>query len=243
MNPFYEPGTMCAGPACEPCKKKHDNCHECSTCGGNGCDKCKKPTCACPEPFLAIDKVPTKDATYRINDNGKTALWDIKPAIIKGQTDTSISINSVLRVLQYFAERHTDTITAQELGSMLHLNDLGDVSTKGAEDGAMMVFKKNDTCPTGCYGTSNIWEPWNALDEQTSSVTYGYGFNAQGQPATLQQPTNTSQYYNLGWNGNNQLSYTQPVESDYRLDSGGYYYQLCLDPNTKQTYYKKVKAN
>lgn len=234
MNPYYTAGTFCTGPACEPCQK----------CGATpcGCNKCQKETCACPEPVLGIDRVADKPATYRFNDNGLTTIWDFQPGIYDGQTDTSLVTDVIARLLRFSAERHTDTITAEELGAILHLNDLGDVSTKGAEDGAMMVYKKSDTCPAGCIGTNNVWEPWNALDEQQTSAAYGYGFDTNGQPVSLQQPANPNQYYNLGWNGKNQLSYAQPAEESAPIvDGDGYAYQMYINPNTKQPYYRKVK--
>lgn len=233
MNPFYEAGTFCTGPVCETCSKR---------CGKNPCNCCHEDPCACPEPFLGISKVADKIATYRFNDNGKTMIWSFEEGILEGQTDTSLIVDIIERLVRFSAERHTDTITAQELGAILHLNDLGDVSTKNAEDGAMMVFKKSDTCPAGCYGTNNVWEPWNALDNQHTSAAYAYGFDANGMPVSLQQPANPSQYYNLGWNGNNQLSYAQPAyESAPILDNDNYAYQMYLNPRTKQTYYIKVK--
>lgn len=177
-----------------------------------------------------------------MNDNGKTTIWDIRYGILETQTDTSLVSDIVNRLLRFSAERHTDEITAKELGAILHLTDLGDVSTKGADDGAILVYKKGDKCPAGCYGTNNVWEPWNALEEQTTSAAYGYGFNANGSPVTLQQPANPNQYYNLGWNGNNQLSYAQPVEETAPIaDSQGYAYQMYINPNTKQPYYVRVK--
>lgn len=232
MNPFYDAGIFCYGPACQPCKDY----------GGKTCNSCNKPSCGCPEPILDIDRVQGTPATYRFNINGKTVTKNFQPGILEGQTDTSLIVDIINRLLQFSAERHTDSITAEQLGSILHLNDLGDVSTKGADNGAMMVYKKSDICPAGCFGTNNVWEPWNALDEQVSSAAYAFGFNADGLPVSIQQPANPSQYYNLSWNGANQLSYAQVVEaSELRLDSDGYAYQQYVDPNTKEPYYVKVK--
>ncbi len=232
MNPFYEAGTFCTGPACEACKE----------CNRNYCDRCNNTGCACPEPVLDIDRVAGTQATYRFNINGKTVTKNFQPGIIDGQTDTSLIIDIVDRLLKFSAERHTDSISAAELGSILHLNDLGDVSTKGAENGAMMVYKKNDNCGNGCFGVNNAWEPWNALDEQKSTMAYAAGFDADGIPVTLQQPANPNQYYNLSWNGPKQLSYGQVTEaSAQRLDSEGFAYQVYVDPNTKEQYYIKVK--
>lgn len=235
MNPFNlsRPFGIIPGcDTCSPCDKKPS------------CDPCKKQECACPEPFIDLDEIPNKAAVYRVNDNGKTAIWDLRKGIKEAQTDTSLVVDIIKRLLQFSAERHTDTITAQELGAILHLTDLGDVSTKGATNGAMMVYKQTDTCPAGCYGTGNVWEAWNALDEQASSAAYGYGFNADGVPVTLQQPANPNQYYNLGWNGNKQLSYAQPTEETAVIvDSQGYAYQQYLNPQTMQPYFVKVKVS
>lgn len=226
MNPFYDTG-IC------------HTCHAQPKCGE--CNPCARRDCACPEPIFGIDKVAGKSATYRFNIDGLTVTWDFEPGILAAQTDTSLVVDIINRLLNYSAELHTDSISASELGSILHLNDLGDVSTKDADDGAMMVFKKSNTCPSGCIGTSNVWEPWNALDEQATSAAYGYGFDNSGHPVTLQQPTNPSQYYNLGWNGDNQLSYAQPVEETAPiLDDNGKAWQMYLNPRTKQPYYVKV---
>lgn len=234
MNPFYEAGTICIGPACGAYRDFHKHC--------NTCDPCHKSSYGYPEPISGIDKVAGKAATYRFNLSGKTVAWDFKPGIYEGQTDTSLIVDIIGRLLRFSAERHTDSITAEQLGSILHLNDLGDVSTKNADNGSMMVYKKNDTCPAGCFGTNNTWEPWNALDEQVSSAAYAFGFDADGLPVSIQQPANPNQYYDFGWHGANQLGFSQTVEaSDFRLDADGYYYMDCIDPNTKEHYYVKRK--
>lgn len=235
MNPFNVSAPIGFVAGCATCE---DKCHK--------CDPCHKPDCACPEPFIGLDKVPYKGATYRINDNGKTALWDLNEGVNEAQTDTSLIINVIDRLLQFSAERHTDSISAQELGSILHLADLGDVSTKGADNGATMVFKKGNTCSSGCVGSSNVWEPWNALDidNMASSTTYGYGFDADGIPVTIQQPANLTEYYNLGWNGQNQLGYSQPpFEDAVILDTDEFAWQMYINPNNMQPYYVKVKVS
>lgn len=191
----------------------------CETCGNpcgsseKQCGPCKKKSCACPEPFLDVDKVQGKTAVYRVNDNGKTAELDLLPGIQEGQTDTSLVADVVNRILQYSAERHTDSITAQELGAILHLNDLGDVSTKGAENGSTLVYKKTNTCGQGCVGTGNEWVPWNALDEdsQVQSMAYPSGYDGEGNPVVLQQPASPSKQYLVAWDGANQVSYVSPA--------------------------------
>lgn len=240
MNPFNPKIAPCVGfGVCETC---HQPCNSCE----KQCDPCKKKTCACPEPFLDVDKVQGKTAVYRINDNGKTTELDLFSGIQEAQTDTSLIADLVARLLQFSAERHTDTITAAELGSILHLNDIGDVSSKGAENGSSLVYKKTNTCGGGCVGTGNQWVPWNALDpdNQVQSAAYAAGYDKEGSPVVLQQPANPSQFYNVAWNGANQLSYAQYAEASApRPDNEGFIYQAYVDPITKELYYVKVKPN
>lgn len=242
MNPIYEYGKTCLGPVCDACRKCGFT--SCSHTDQSKCGNCHKKACACPEPFLDIDKVKGKTAVYRVNDNGKTTELDLYPGIQEGQTDTALVVDIIKRLLRFSAERHTDTITASELGAILHLNDLGDVSTKGAENGSTLVYKKTDKCGEGCVGTGNEWVPWNALDadSQVQSAAYAFGYDRDGNPVTLQQPSDPDQFYNVAWNGSKQLSYSQYAEATaLRLDSAGFAWQPYIDPKTKEIYYVKVK--
>lgn len=212
------------------CNCTHSPCTSCSS------KKCDVP-CACPAPFLGIEQLPDHLSVLRFNLNGVRADYDFDNLIYTTQSDTSLAANAVQRVLTYMAERHMDTITAQELGAILHLADLGDVTTQGAEDGSMLTYQKSNNCSEGCVGTTDTWKIWNALDQQSlvSSATYPMAFNTDGKPRTIQKPANPSQYYMLGWNAGNQLSYSQiPIVATAPVGTDNKKIAVYVDPNTNQ---------
>ena len=188
-------------------------------------------------PFLGIEQLPNNLSVLRFNLDGKRTDYDFSNLIYQTQTDTTLSADTINRVLNYMAERHMDSISANELGSILHLADIGDVTTVGAEDGSMLVYQKSNNCAEGCTGLTDTWKIWNALDSDTlvSSATYPMAFNADGKPRTIQKPANPSQYYQLGWNAGNQLSYSQvPIVSTPPVGVDGKSIQVYVDPNTNQ---------
>lgn len=212
------------------------NCNQspCHSCGSKPCDL----PCNSPAPFLGISALPDNISVLRFNIDGKRADYDFGPLIQQNQTDTSLVIDLIKRLLVYAAERHTDTITAQDLGAILHLSDIGDVSTKGAANGGMLVYHQDNNCASGCQGLSNTWEMWNALNAQTSTATYPMAFNAEGYPVTLQQPTNPNKQYLLGWDRGNQVSYITPTKATQAPATGG---PLYYDEQTGGLVY--VEAN
>lgn len=199
------------------------------------CDPCANQ-CGCPNPALAIESVPETKGVVRYNINGKRYDYDYEPLVYRTQTDTSLIVDIIKRLLIFSAERHQDSITAAELGSILHLADIGDVSTAHAETGSMLVYQKNTDCGEGCVGDRDVWKVWNALDEQVSSATYPAAFDADGKMRTIQRPQNPNQYYQLGWNAGNGLSYSQIpiVDASRVVGTDGKKIALYLDPETKQ---------
>ena len=212
-----------------------------NTCNQCACQSCKSrccdQPCACPAPYLGIEELSDNLGVLRFNIDGKRTDYDFSSLVFNTQTDTSLNTDAIHRVLSYMAERHQDSITAQELGAILHLADLGDVTTVGASDGSMLVYQKSNNCAEGCVGTNDTWKIWNALDNDTlvSSATYPMAFDADGKPRTLQKPANPSQYYLLGWNAGSQLSYSQvPIVTAPPTGTDGKTVQLYLDPTTNQ---------
>lgn len=208
-----------------------------SSCGPK-CGSCQRSCdgpCKCPVPFLGIEQVPDNVSILRFNIDGKRADYDFSNLIYQTQTDTTLIADAINRLLQYSAERHTDTITAQELGSILHLADLGDVDTNGAVSGSMLTYQKGTNCAEGCVGLRDSWKVWSALDEQISSATYPFVFDANGVAHTIQRPGDPAQFYLLGWNGANQLSYSQvPTVTAAKPNTNGKKLAVYLDPNTRQ---------
>lgn len=198
------------------------NCNPkpCDICHKERCGACDQP-CKCPAPFLGIEQVPNNVSVLRYNIAGKRADYDYSNLIYQVQSDTTLIADAINRLLAYQAERHTDTITAQELGSVLHLADIGDVDTKGAETGSLLTYQKNSTCGEGCIGLRDSWKIWTALDEQKSSASYPMAYGPDGSPVTISRPQSPSKQYLLGWNGANQLSYFSPTKATAKPAQGG----------------------
>lgn len=173
-----------------------------------GCDPCKKTCCEGPKPVIDVQAIPDDILTLSFNFNGVGTTYDYREMIKAGQTDTALTADALKRVLKYMAERHTDTISAKELGAILHLSDLGDVGVDNIEAYSMLFYKKDAT--DACDTTANRWVGWNALDEQGDNLSYMLGFQADGQPTSLSLPSNPSQYFQLGWNANGKIGWKQP---------------------------------
>ena len=180
----------------------------------NNCNcnkRCDETPCGCAVPVIDVDEMPESIATLKFNFNGVSTWYDYTNMITQTQTDTSITADALNRVLTYMAERHTDSISAKELGSILHLADIGDVDTTGAGDHALLVYQKDSDCGQGCEGISNSWNAYNALDHQDTSVNYILGFDADGRPLTLQKPATPSKHYLLSWAAQDKLKYITPT--------------------------------
>lgn len=202
------------------------------SCRQNCCDS----PCECPEPYLGIYENDYRPGIVTFNNNGKTTDWNGKSFVERNQTDTSLVADIIERLLRFSAERHTDTITAKELGSILHLADIGDVDTSKVGQGSMLTYKKNNDCAEGCVGTHNVWEAWNALDNQVQSMNLVMGFDAKGNPLSLATPQNPNKTYLFGWNGKNQVSYFSVTEATAKPANGG---QVYFDEDSGQMVYVK----
>lgn len=206
---------------------------KCNTCNKPkcDCDPCGAPKCGCTKPVIEVSEVPGSTSALKFNFNGVSTRYDFYSMIKNTETDTSLSADSVARVLRYMAERHVDSISAAELGSILHLADIGDVDVAGLENGSQLVYKKDSNCAEGCEGIDNSWIAYNSLDHITDSLQYLSGYDSNGDLKTLGTPNNANQYYQLGWNGSNKLSYSQPkIVSTAPVDGDGKKWRVYVDP-------------
>lgn len=183
--------------------------------------------------MIDVFALETDPLTLTWNFNGVGTSYDYSSMIELGQTDTSINADQVNRVLKYMAERHTDTISAKELGAILHLGDIGDVDITDLDDNSLLVYKKDSDCSRGCDGATNSWTAWNALDYQAASFTYPMGYDDAGAPKSLATPDNTSQYYQLGWNANGKVGWKQPKKVTSTANLAPVY----IDLTTKELVY------
>ena len=220
----------------------NDKCNQNNQC----CDPCAKK-CGCCEPFLDIDEMPDSVSTLRFNINGLSKWYDYGNMIYQTQTDTRITADSVKRVLRYMAERHTDSISARELGSILHVADLGDVDITGVQNNSLFVYRKDSNCAHGCEGISNAWTAWNSMDNTTDSFRTLMGFDDNSVPYSLLPPSNADKSYYLSWRGADQIGWDTIEEVDKNSiivseGSRNYIYKVCLDPKTNKLVYIKEEV-
>ena len=210
----------------------------------NPCDPCKKKCCdpcGCPLRVLSVCEINDKPGVVEFNLDGKTVDYDFSGLVARTETDTNLRVDSVARVLRYSAERHVNNITAKQLGSILHIADIGDVDITGVTDNSLFVYQKQSDCGQGCDGIDNSWVAWNSdehLEEEGKTVMV---FDDNGAPKALRPPTHTDQYYSLMWRGGDKVGYTQPVEvASPSTDTNGYSYLMFVNPTTKQLEMLKV---
>lgn len=208
------------------------NCNKCgkTSCG---CNPCGCNTCGVAKPVIDVDHLPDDLLTLSFNFGGVGTTYDFSGLVKAGQTDTSISANAIKRVLTYMAERHTDTITAKELGAILHVGDLGDVDIEDVGANSLFVYQKNSDCSRGCDGTTNKWVGWSATNHLVDSFQYVMGFDEVGAPLALSAPANSSQYYQLGWNADGKTGWKQPRKVASKANLAPVY----IDKTTKELVY------
>lgn len=208
---------------------KSMNNYCCNKCG----NPCERECCGVGKTVLDVQSLPDDILTLSFNLNGVGTTYDYSSMIKAGETDTSLSVDAVNRVLKYMAERHIDTISAQELGSILHLVDLGDVDADAVENNSFLVYKKESDCAQGCGSESNSWVGWTALDNQDTSLALIMGYGSEGSPKSLSSPANTNQYYQLGWNASGKAGWKQPR----KVTSTTGLAQVYIDITTKELVY------
>lgn len=181
-------------------------------------------------------------AWLRYNFGGKSVDYDYTGLVKFAETDTSVRLDIPGRSFIYNAEKHVDSFSASELGSILHIADIGDVDITGVTDNSIFVYQKDSDCGEGCEGIDNSWIAWNSNENLVSMVETLMGFDADGKPRALNHPLNTNQYYQLGWNGAGKVAWSQPVEVadiDTIKDTDGKVWRLYVDPTSKQLVYIK----
>lgn len=187
--------------------------------------------------------MPDTVSILRFNFDGLSSWYDFGNMIYQTQTDTTVSVDAINRVLKHMAERHIDTISARELGSILHVADLGDVDITDIADNSLFVYQKNNNCAQGCEGINNRWIAWNNADHSASSMRSVMGFDDNGAPVSLLPPANSDQYYVLGWNGVGQVGYAEIEEvTKQSITKDGYIYKVCVDPKNGKLVYIKEAA-
>lgn len=198
----------------------------------NDRNKCEKPVCGCAEPVFDIEAMPDDPTTLRFNVNGKSVWYDFEPVVKEAETCTTLTADVVNRTLNYHGECQDNTLTAGELGAILHLADIGDVNANSITDNGILNYRKDDDCGEGCEGTSNGWVSSNPLDIAGTSLDYILGSDSDGKMTSLMPPTDTNKFSYLAWAAQNKVMWKTPTVVSSIPDDGTYQYPVYMDPNT-----------
>lgn len=137
-------------------KHQHPNCH-CPTCSGGcgGCDPCNPCQPACYGCQFSILVDPYDSNYWTVNFNGCVTKVKVPPA---SETCTTLSIDVSNATLNYVGECGTSTITGEQLGSIINLDDLRDVDASNPEPCSLLVYNPNcNLCPDDCNAIGATW--------------------------------------------------------------------------------------
>lgn len=219
-------------------------CGHCGQCQPKcGCEKkCPKP-CGCPEQILSIEADTTRPAYLRFNLGGRSVWYDFTSVVRNTETCTSLKPNITSRSLIYDSECGRQEITARELGSILHLADIGDIDETTIGDNAILVYKKDADCGENCDG-KNGWIGLNPTEAGDTSLDYIMGSDADGEVKSLMPPANSTKFSYLAWAGNDKAKWTTitPVLSAPTDPETGKVWQVYVDPTSGALVYVEKDA-
>lgn len=195
------------------------------------CQRCGNP-CGCAEPVFSVEAMPEDPATLRFNVNGKSVWYDFEPVVKAGETCTTLTVDTVSRALNYHGECGDQSITAQVLGSIIHLGDLGDVNIKTIGDNGVLNYRKDQDCPEGCESSGGMWESTNPIDVADTSTEYIMGTDADGRMKSLMPPTDTTTFSYLAWAAQGKAKWVKPTIVSTPPVKDGHRTHLWLDENT-----------
>lgn len=105
---------------------------------------------------------PYDPSVWNVSINGATTRVKI-PKI--NETDTKLSTNYTASSLIYNAEKHTDTITGNQLGSLIKMEDLRDAETALADSCDLLVYNPYcSSCGDGCKPKNARWTNYHIPD-------------------------------------------------------------------------------
>lgn len=214
-------------------------CGHCGQCQPKcGCKK-KCPTpCGCPEQILSIEADTTRPAYLRFNLGGRSVWYDFTSVVKAAETCTTLIPNITARSLVYDGECGRQEIAARELGSILHLADIGDVDETTIGDNAVLVYKKDADCGENCDG-KNGWIGLNPTEAGETQLTYIMGSDENGEVKSLMPPVASNKFNYLAWAADGKAKWTMikpalsaPVDPDT-----GQVNRVYLDPTSGELVY------
>ncbi len=150
------------------------------------------------------------------------------------ETCTTIKTDITSRSLIYDAECGRQDLTAAELGSILHLADIGDVDATTIDDNAILVYKKDNDCGENCDGPSG-WIGLNPSKETGDNLDYILGSDNNGAVKSLAPPVDTTKYRYMTWAAGNKAKWTRPKDATSApVDGNGKKWRVYMDPITEE---------
>lgn len=157
------------------------------------------------------------------------------------ETDTVLSTDYSSATLNYKAERHNDTITGEQLGSIINLDDLRDVDATNPDACSFLVFNPGcGACP--CSPDEMMWKKYH-IPEATSQAVAKSGFYhvLERTDCGCVRETKIPEMPNWECIINNLINAIKPFEGDGRMidvQGGGSTPQFYggLDPHTGEFY-------
>lgn len=174
-------------------------------------NKCKEP-CGHAEPVFSVEAMSDDPTILRFNVNGKSVWYDFESAVKAGETCTTLNIDAVNRTLNYHGECSDQTISSRELGTILHLSDLGDVDESSITDNGILNYRKTGDCPEGCEGVADGWVSSNPIDIGGTSLDYILGSDADGKVMSLRPPVDTTSFSYLAWAAQGKTQWVKPTK-------------------------------
>lgn len=184
---------------------------------------------------------PFNEDIWNVTIGGKLFHVNIPP--IK-ETDTKLSDNYTNATLIYSAEKHTDTLTGNQLGQLINVGDLRD-TTVDYDTPSMcyeLIFHKYGDCGQGCQSVENGWFTFSPDNEYAlqDQLYYVRGTNQYGCPKFLDIPTTPAEWWWSGWRQegeHHEFGYFQPREipkDQYPKDENGDHIFISEIPGTKE---------
>lgn len=123
------------------------------------CGSCRPAKYGCD---FDIQANPFDSSIWNVIING--AVKRVKVPKIN-ETDTKLSINYSSSNLVYNAEKHIDTISGSQLGSLIRVEDLRDTETSNADSCDLLVFNPYcSECGDGCKPKDARWVNYHIPD-------------------------------------------------------------------------------
>lgn len=146
---------------CDYCNNKNNPCGRCSSSAHYGCD-------------FDIMANPYDPSIWNVRINGATTRVKI-PKI--AEADTKLSTSYTASSLIYNAEKHTDTITGSQLGSLINLEDLRDLDVSDSDSCDLLVYNPYcSECGDGCKPKNARWTHYHIPDADDCEIPVEDGY-------------------------------------------------------------------